>query len=156
MALDANILLFILATGTCVAVALGLHTEWRISRFTRGKSGRSLEDMVVKNTADVEKFKVFRKELDEYLESVEMRLDQSIRGVGTVRFNPFKGTGDGGHMSFATAFLDEDENGVVISTLSTRERMSIFAKPLKEGESEYELTQEERNAIGEARERLRA
>lgn len=155
MTIDTNTLLLILIVGICVAVALGLHTEWRISRFMRGKSGRSLEDMVVKNAADIEKFKVFRKELDEYLESVEKRLDQSIRGVGVVRFNPFKGTGEGGNMSFASAFIDEKGGGVVFSTLHTRERMSIFAKPLKGGKSEYEMTGEEKRAIEAAKKKMR-
>ena len=79
-----------------------------------------------------------------------------MRGVGTVRFNPFKGTGDGGHQSFATAFLDETGNGIVLSTLYIRDRVGIYAKPLKKGRSEYELTGEERKAIEEARKQLRS
>ncbi|NIT70429.1 DUF4446 family protein, partial [candidate division KSB1 bacterium] len=59
-------------------------------------------------------------------------------GVGTVRFNPFKGTGGG--QSFAAAFLSEHGNGVVISTLYSRERVSVFAKPIQSFASEYELT----------------
>ena len=85
---------------------------------------------------------------------MEKRLDQSVRGIGTVRFNPFKGTGDGGNQSFATALLDENENGVVLSTLYTRERVGIYAKPLKSGKSEYELTGEEREAVKQAKEKM--
>lgn len=154
MVLDTQMLLIIFAAGLVVAVLLGLHTEWRVNRLLRGKSGRSLEETIVKNATDIEKFKVFRKELETYLETVEKRLDQSVRAVSTVRFNPFKGTGDGGNQSFATAFLDEEENGVVLSTLSTRERLGIYAKPLKNGKSEYELTSEEKEAIQKAKERL--
>jgi len=85
---------------------------------------------------------------------VEKRLNQSVRGVGTVRFNPFRGTGDGGNQSFASAFIDEKGDGVVFSTLYSRERMSVFAKPLTGGKSEYELTGEERRAIQKAREQM--
>lgn len=155
MTIDTNTLLIILITVIGVTIALGLHTEWRLTRFLRGKRGKSLEDIVVKNAADIEKFKVFRKELDEYLETVEKRLERSVRGVGTVRFNPFKGAGDGGNMSFASAFIDEKGDGVVFSTLYSRERMSVFAKPLKGGKSEYELTGEEKDAIKQAREKMR-
>lgn len=155
MVLPIDMLLIIVTAGMVIAVILGLHTEWRMSRLTRGKSGKALEDIIIKNAADIEKFKQFRKELEAYLESVEKRLDQSVRAVSTVRFNPFKGTGDGGNISFATAFLDADGNGVVLSTLYTRERVSVYAKPLKDGKSEYELTSEEKEAIRLAQQKLR-
>lgn len=154
MTLDTNALLVIIAVGLAVAIALGLHTEWRVGRFMRGKDGKTLEDAVVQNAANIQKFKEFRKELESYLDTVERRLERSVRGVGTVRFNPFKGTGDGGNMSFASAFIDERGNGVVFSTLHTRARMSIFAKPLKDGRAEYELTGEEKEAVKLAREKL--
>ncbi len=154
MVLDTETLISILTGGMVIAVMLGLHTEWKLARLLRGKSGKSLEDVIIKNTSDLEHFKQFRKEIELYLETVEKRLNRSIRGVGTVRFNPFKGTGDGGNQSFASAFIDEKGDGVVLSTLYTRERVSVFAKPLKNGKSEYELTGEEKKVIGIAQEKL--
>lgn len=155
MALNTDILFIVLAALMVIAVALGIHTEWRLNRLSRGKSGKTLEDSIIRNATDIEKFKEFRKEIEAYLETVEKRLNQSVRAVSTVRFNPFKGTGDGGSQSFATAFLDEKENGVVLSTLYTRERVATFAKPLKNGKSEYELTGEEKEAISLAKQKLR-
>lgn len=155
MPLDTNTVLMIFSGGVIIAVFLGLHTEWRINRLLKGKSGKTLEEVINKNATEIEKFKEFRKELETYLETVEKRLDQSVRGVGTVRFNPFKGNGEGGNQSFATALIDENENGVVLSTLYTRERLGIYAKPLKEGISEYELTSEEKEAVKLASQKLR-
>src|SRR3989338_4850568 len=155
MVIDTTVVLSILCAAIAITLALVIHLHARMNRLTRGKSGKSLEEIVIRQGADVEKFKEFRKELETYLDSVEARLDGSIRGVGTVRFNPFKGNGEGGQMSFATAFLDGEENGVIISTLNTRERMSIFAKPIVNGRSEFELTEEERSAIAKAKEKLK-
>ncbi|MDO8620559.1 MAG: DUF4446 family protein [bacterium] len=154
MVLDTNTLLIALTSLMVIAMLLVLHTEWRMNRLLKGKSGKTLEDVITKNATEIEKFKEFRKELETYLETVEKRLDQSIRGVGTVRFNPFKGNGEGGSQSFATAFIDEDENGVVLSTLYTRERVGVYAKPLTNGKSEYELTSEEKEAVKLAKEKL--
>ncbi len=156
MTIDTNTLLTILIAGIAVAIALGLHTEWRLTRLMRGKSGKSLEEIVVKSASDLERFKQFRKEIEQYLETVEKRLGKTVQGVGVVRFNPFRGTGDGGNQSFASAFIDEAGNGVVLSTLQTRERMSIFAKPLLKFTSSYELTDEEKRAIQTAKEQMRA
>jgi len=47
--------------------------------------------------------------------------------------------------------LNEDGDGVVFSSLYSRERMSIFAKPIKNGKSEYELTEEEKEALKKAK-----
>ena len=155
MVIDTNTLLIVLTVCMAIAVLFGIHTEWRMNKLLQGKSGKTLEEVIVKSADDIDKLKEFRKEIEAYLESVEKRLDQSIRGVSTVRFNPFKGTGEGGHQSFASAFIDAEGNGVVFSTLHTRERMSIFAKPLKNGKSEFELMAEERGAIEKAKERLK-
>lgn len=154
MVLDVNTTLIVLATAMGIAVLWGLRTEWRINRLLKGKDGKTLEDTIIKNATDIEKLKEFRKELETYLETVEKRMGQSIRGVGTVRFNPFKGNGEGGSQSFATALVDEKENGVVLSTLFTRDRVGVYAKPLAHGKSEYELTSEEKEAVKLARERL--
>jgi len=155
MTIDTDLVLIILFAAVALTLCVAFYLNIRLNRFLRGKEAKSLEDIVLKHGADIEKFKAFRKELEEYLDTVEERLDTSVRGVGTVRFNPFKGNGEGGQMSFATAFLDEKECGVIISTLNTRERMSIFAKPIVNGRSEFELTEEERSAIAKAKEKLR-
>ncbi len=94
----------------------------------------------------------FRRELEPYLTSVESRLKQSIRGLHTVRFNPFKGDGSGGAQSFATALVNDHGDGVVLSSLCSRDRMSIFSKPIKSFSSEFELTEEERTALSKAKE----
>ena len=156
MVLDVNTTLIVLATAMGIAVLWGLRTQWRINRLLKGKSGKTLEDTIVKNASDIEKLNDFRKELETYLETVEKRIGQSIRGVGTVRFNPFKGNGEGGSQSFATALVDEKENGVVLSTLFIRERVGVYAKPLTNGKSEYELTEEEKEAIKRAGQKIRS
>src|SRR6185369_3846142 len=75
------------------------------------------------------------------IDAIELRLKKSIRGVETIRFNPFKDSG--GNHSFATALISEEGDGVVISSLYARDRVNIFAKPIKKHVSDFELTGEE-------------
>ena len=70
---------------------------------------------------------------------------RSIQKVGVVRFNPFKETG--GNQSFSIALLDSKDNGLVISSLFTRQGTRIYAKPVKNGKSTYQLSKEELEAI---------
>ena len=67
-----------------------------------------------------------------------------------MRFNPFKGTGGGGNQSFAIALTDEKGDGVILSSLHARDRISIFAKAVQSGKSELGLTDEETTALTKA------
>ena len=57
----------------------------------------------------------------------------------------------GGNQSFAIALLDGHNNGLVISSLYTREGTRIYAKPIIKGNSpRHPLTEEEKKAIAKA------
>ncbi len=107
----------------------------------------SIEKALITAAADLTELKKFTTEMRQYLTSVEHRLKNSVQSIGTVRYNPFKGTGDGGNNSFSAAFLNEQGDGIVVTSLYTRDRISVFGKPVTRFTSERELSQEEREAI---------
>lgn len=119
----------------------------RVTRLIGGKEARSLEDTINNNQHSIEKLFAFQKEVEEELGRIDERMKKKLHGARTIRFNPFQGTGSGGNQSFATALLDEQGSGVVISTLYTREKVSVFAKPIVNRNSEFELTDEEREVL---------
>lgn len=86
---------------------------------------------------------VFRtiKELEEICQ-------QAVRGLGLVRYNAFEGVG--GDQSFSAAFVDGKRNGFLITSIFGQEDCRVYAKPLTEGASDYELSEEEHRAIDEA------
>jgi len=128
-----------------------IRLEVRLRRMLRGKSAKSLEETITGVIRDIKGLKQYREDSLGYLEAIEGRLRKSVQSVETLRFNPFKGAGEGGNQSFATAILNERGEGVVISTLHTRDRMSLFAKPLKDFASEHGLTEEEAEVINRAK-----
>lgn len=121
--------------------------ERRLKKLMSGKSGLSLEDTVVANQRALEELSKFRKAVEEEMERLNGRIKKKIHGARTLRFNPFHGSGTGGNQSFATALLDEEGSGVVLSTLYSREKVSVFAKPIVNRKSEFELTDEEREVL---------
>ena len=123
-------------------------TEKRLKRFFLGKKAKDLEDTILILEENIEELKKAREKIDAELVIVNAKLRKSIRGLETVRFNPFPDQGS--NQSFAIGLLNEDKDGVVLSSLYSRERMSIFAKPVKKGTSEYELTEEEKEALERA------
>ena len=137
-----------------IIVALGLAVwlfliELRLKKFFNGKKANDLEGVLHNLTDELKKLNVSKDDTAKYLETVERRLKQSIQHVGVVRFNPF---GDAGsNQSFAIAFLNEKGDGVIISCFYSRENVRVYSKPVKNWESEYSLTDEEKQAISEAK-----
>ena len=125
-----------------------IRTEKRLKRFFAGKKAKDLEESILFLEENISKLKSAKEKIEKELVDVNKKLRKSVRGVETIRFNPFPDQGS--NQSFAVGILDEDGDGVVFSSLYSRERMSIFAKPVKKGKSEYELTEEEKEVIKKA------
>ena len=96
------------------------------------------------------------KDLEENFEKISQDLENfkkesllSLQKVGTVRFNPFSEVG--GDQSFSIALLDGNDDGVVITSLYSREGNRVYGKPIKAGQSEYSLSKEEKEAIEKAK-----
>jgi len=87
--------------------------------------------------------------ISEELENLKKESKFSIQKVGIVRFNPFSEIG--GNQSFSIALLDGNNNGFIITSLYTREGNRVYAKPIKDGRSEYLLSKEEKEAIEQAK-----
>lgn len=132
-----------------------LYLDFKLRRFTKGKNGKNLEAVITKTIERQDDLEKFREELERYLDTVEKRIRKSAQGVYTVRFNAFPGTGDGGNQSFATAVIDQNGDGVIVSSLYARDRVSIFAKPVAAFKSEHDLSEEEQKALTGATERMK-
>ncbi len=154
ISLDTTTVLYMLVGTVLVLTLLVIHLEIRVKRLLKGKDGKSLEasiHTIIKSQKDLEEF---RKELEEYLARVEKRVKRSMQGTATIRFNPFKGSSEGGNQSFATALINENGDGVVMSSLYARDRVSMFSKPLQKYASEHTLSDEEQEALDKARQAL--
>lgn len=149
LALAAPYLAALAVVLALIAFFLQLSLRRRFAKLALGRAG-SLEESIAILTRESKEAKEFRAELEKYLKLAEARLRGAITGVGVVRFNPFEGTGQGGNQSSALAFIDEKGGGVVLSTLYSRDRVAVYAKPVENGASTYELTAEEKQAIEKA------
>jgi hypothetical protein len=74
--------------------------------------------------------------------------EPAIQKVGMVRFNPFGNVG--GDHSSSVALLDSKDNGVVLSSLYLRDGTRTYFKPVVAGKSEYQLSDEEKQALEKA------
>lgn len=143
--MSTSILIYIIGGFIAIIVLWIILIEYRLKKFFAGTKASNLEEVMNILGRDNTLIKESQKEVMSHLVEVDKRLDKSIRNIKTVRFNPFIEAG--GNQSFAISFLNDEGDGVVISSLYARDRMSIFAKPINKGGSEFELTEEEREVL---------
>lgn len=121
----------------------------KYNRFMNGLSGASMEevldDCINKVNGVIDK----NKEIEYELNTVKRNMLYCVQKVGVVRYNAFDNVGS--DLSFSIAMLDNNDDGVVISSLYSRETSSTYAKPVIGGKSKYPLSAEEIKAIDNAR-----
>jgi hypothetical protein len=143
--MDTAILFYIISGIVFIILLWILFLELRLKRLFKGAKARNLEEMIVLVGKKINKIEETQEKIDKHLILIDDRLNKSIRNVQTIRFNPFVDAG--GNQSFAISFINDEGDGVILSSLYARDRMSIFAKPIASGKSPFELTEEEREVL---------
>jgi len=78
----------------------------------------------------------------------QVQIEGSVRRVGVLRYDAFEDVG--GRLSFSCALLDDHGTGVVLTSINGRQETRVYAKPVTTGQSSYNLSQEEAEAIRQA------
>ena len=78
----------------------------------------------------------------------QLQIDGSVGQVALLRYDAFEDVG--GRLSFSCALLDDHGTGVVLTSINGRQETRVYAKPVTEGASSYNLSAEESEAIRQA------
>jgi len=117
----------------------------KYNKFMNGLSNANIEDVledcIFKINGSIEK----NKELEYQLNEVKRNIYYCLQKVGVVRYNAFDNVGS--DLSFSIALLNNNDDGLVLSSLYSRESSSTYAKPIIGGKSKYALSVEELKAI---------
>jgi len=138
-------MLFILFVWNIVLQIKITGLKKRFVRFTRGNLGENLEEMIIAYTKEITDIKNTQETNSSNIRILFSRLDQVKGNVGVVRYNAFADVGS--DLSYSIAILDDQKNGVVITSIYNREQSNTYAKPVEKGESTYRLSNEEKKAI---------
>jgi hypothetical protein len=156
--IDASNLALIAALVGIAALVAGLlalrrasAADRRLAALTRGADGDSLEHLLA---AHVDKVFAVARELESVAARTTRLEEEGQRAVsrlGLVRFNPFDDTG--GNQSFVVAALDARGDGVVMTSLHSRNGTRVYAKGVRGGQADASLSDEEAEALRLARAR---
>jgi hypothetical protein len=141
------------ASGVAVVAFIGtIVANIRIRRLRRGMSmfdgpagPESVLDALNRGTVETQALRTELARAKGELDIARSELADALRHVAVVRYDAF---GDmGGRMSFTAALLDDSGDGLVITSINGRTEARAYAKGVKQGHSEQELSPEESEAI---------
>ena len=149
----------IVAIAVAAAAGAGLGLVYvRLQRFQRNQhvimGSRGTVDIVEHVTSLDEKLNNIRTVVEDLTLAArdhEVRIDNCLSRVGIVRFDAYHDLG--GRQSTAVAFLNALEDGVIITTVVSRDFARMYMKLIKEGKADTPLTPEEVEALNQARAR---
>ena len=110
--------------------------------------GESIEEDLENYMYRVERIEKQNAEILGNIKSIEYNMESCFQKVGMVRYSAYKDTGK--DLSFAIALLDNNNNGIILNGIYSRELSNIFAKPIEKGNCKYDLTNEEKKALERA------
>lgn len=148
IALAAVLVIFIVLS--IVLIAKQSKLRKRYEAFMQGQEGKSLEEAFNKKFENMD---TINKEIDiiqTRLNDIDENLMKTYQKIGIVKYDAFKEVG--GTLSFVLALLTKENDGFLINSMhSNREGCFTYIKEVKKGEVFVTLSDEETQALEEAK-----
>lgn len=112
--------------------------------FTRGAT-MDIDEVLNRTLADLRGAETQIAALEKSRDELRLRLKGCLQNLKVVRYNAFENTGS--DLSYSVALVDEENNGVVLSSIYGREENRCYAKPVTAGKSHYTLSKEEEQVL---------
>ncbi|MBU2540262.1 DUF4446 family protein [Patescibacteria group bacterium] len=142
-----SVVLLIIAINIFLAFYF-LKFKKRFSALFKGKKVENLESIILNHLQKIKKHDVDIVRLVEQVKKLQDVSEKTFQKSAIVRFNPFNNIG--GNQSFVIALLDNQDNGFIISSLFIKDGNRVYAKAIKNGQSDNPLSKEEKEAITRA------
>ena len=120
----------------------------RVDSLTRGKDTESMEDIIVNYLERVESLEEGEEITRAALNAIKDNLKITYQKTGLVKYDAFREMS--GALSYSLALLDKENNGVLISSMYSREGCYSYSKEIIKGEIKINLSDEEAEALKQA------
>lgn len=120
----------------------------RIDDLTRGKDTESMEDIMLNFFERIESLEEGEKATRSDLKDIKKNLKITYQKKGLVKYDAFREMS--GALSYSLALLDKENNGVLITSMYSREGCYTYAKDIENGNCKLNLSEEETEALKQA------
>lgn len=117
-------------------------------RFMRGKDMESMEEILWKQFDRIEVLEEADREKRRELNDLQRIVQSAYQKAGLVKYDAFREMS--GKLSYALALLDQNDNGIIVTSMYSREGCFSYAKEIVMGESSINLSEEEKEALKKA------
>lgn len=135
-----------LLVSVCVVLLLRVGSlSQRLQALTRNADGSNLEEALTTHMRSIDDAVHRTDALEQAVVSLQGTVPACLQRVRVVRYDAFEDVG--GEQSFAVALLDAQGDGVLLSSIYTRQDVRIYAKTVKGGQASHTLSEEESKAL---------
>lgn len=120
----------------------------RLSKFTTGNDAANLEQVIVKRFNEIRQVVKNEKNQNRDIKAINDKFLTTFCKIGLVKYDAFKEMS--GKLSFSLALLTENHDGIIITSMHSREGCYTYCKEVTNEESYYILSEEERLALNVA------
>ena len=121
----------------------------KYNHFMQGLGDKDVENLM---TSYIEKLEKLNNDvhisMNKRVNELEKKLPDCLQHIGIVNYNAFDNVGN--NMSFSIAAMDERKDGFVLTGIYSRDNSYVYAKEIKNGNPQKELSSEEKEAINKA------
>ncbi|MGY0373830.1 DUF4446 family protein [Clostridium sp. JNZ J1-5] len=143
-----SVLVIILLIMVIVALKSINRLEARYRKLTRGMNNKNLEEIIVGYLNNIDEFKDEAEEIKEYQNNLEEKIKKCVQKVSILRYKAFDDIGS--DLSFSIALLDDKNDGIILTGIYGRNDSTVYAKPIDNGISRYDLSDEEIEVLEDA------
>ena len=123
----------------------------KYQRFMDGKDGQNLEEAILKKFDSIENLEEAKNDIYQKITAINTQLNKTYQKIGMVKYDAFKEIG--GKMSFVLVLLTAEDDGFILNSMhSNREGCYTYVKEVVAGEAYVLLSEEESQALEEAKE----
>lgn len=151
--IKSEIFLIVVAVTNVILLILYICNQIKLKKINKNYktfmkkigNGNNIEDMLKSYISRVEDVNEKNEEIMRYCKKLDKEISLCIKKIGMVRYSAFKDTGS--DLSFALALLNDNNDGVLLNGIYSREMSNIYAKQVKEGKISSKMTEEEKQAL---------
>lgn len=148
MGMAGVILIMLILLIVTMAKNASMRKKYKI--FMNGENGKNMEKAILEKFAAIDFLEENVDQIYKQIKAISGQLTTTYQKIGLVKYDAFKEIG--GKLSFVLVLLTEDNNGFILNSMhSTKEGCYTYAKEVVNGEAFVILSEEEQQALEEAK-----
>ena len=126
------------------------NTRKKYKKFMDGENGKNLEKAILDKFSVIDVLESEVSKIKGDIEAINGQLVTAYQKIGIVKYDAFKEIG--GKLSFVLVLLTAENNGFILNSMhSSKEGCYTYAKEVVNGEAFVILSEEEQQALDEAK-----